>query len=141
MRTFQQFLEAYRSSAMNWNIQPNAVNSAPQEVVYHKDIGLPNNFQQPVPGTKLNYSPHSKDRIEQKGLRAPLTLPSVFDIIEVAMVGQKVIKWVLRWRMDASTDIVLVLQPDGWVRTAWPNAHSDTHGTLNRSKYAGRPSF
>ena len=140
MRTFRQFLEAYRNSAMNWNVQPNAA-TIPQEVVYHKDIGLPTKFQQPTPGMRLQYSPHSKDRIEQKGLRAPLTFPSVFDIIEVSMIAQRVVKWVLRWRMDTSTDIVLVLQPDGWVRTAWPNAHSDTHNTLDRSKYATRPAF
>ena len=139
MRTFKQFMEAYKASNLNWNVQPGM--STAQEVVYHKDIGLPTNFTKPTPGMKLNYTSHATERIEQKGLRPPTTLPSLYDIIEVTMIGQRVTKWVLRWQADASTDIVLVLLPNGIVKTAWPNMHSDTHTTLNRSKYAAKPAF
>lgn len=137
----RQFREAYgRASALNWNIQPAARKDAATEVTYHKDIGLPGNFTRPTP-LLLRYAAHAQDRAREKGIILPNRLPGAYDIIEVSMLGRAVTKWVVRFAASVSDDAVMAILPDGTVKTAWLNAKSDLHGSLDRSKYAARPSF
>jgi hypothetical protein len=137
----RQFIEAYgRSSALNWNIQPSARKDAESEVTYHKDIGLPGNFTRPT-ALLLRTGAHAQDRAREKGVILPSRLPGAYSIIEVSMLGRTVTKWVVRFAASVSDDAVMAILPDGTVKTAWLNAKTDLHNTLDRSKYAARPSF
>ncbi len=137
-----------RNSTLNWNILPSAraavagpVAVPSTEVTYHKDIGLPNDFEQPKPGMVLRYGQHAKERADEKGVPLPAKLPQTVDIIEVQMMKYRVLKWVLRFQVSLLWDVVMVVLPDGFVKTAWLNSHTDLHRTLDRSKYAAKPSF
>lgn len=145
MKTFYEFLkEAYSmpNRSGNWNVLPTAQKTAQPlsipagEVTYHKDVGLPKEFEKPSPGMFLRYGGHSQERAAEKGLRLPARLPSEFQLIEVTMLKYRVIKWTIRFPLTSEWDIVLVVTPDGFVKTAWPNAANDLHRTLDRSKYA-----
>lgn len=137
----RQFREAYgRSSALNWNIQPGARKDPEGEVTYHKDIGLPNSFSQPK-GLNLKYAEHATDRAREKGVDMPRTLPPSYQIIEVTMNGRRVMKWLVRFPVSPEWDAVMPILPDGTVKTAWLNAKNDLHTTLDKSKFAAKPSF
>lgn len=160
MNSFLTWLvEAFHPSS-NWNIQPGLQRQSmpsignnrvvmkggpdvppPGTVVYHKDIGLPEKFDQPRPGMLLRYGKHAKDRSEEKNVPLPTVLPKEFTIIEVEMTKHRVEKWVIRFDTVTDYDVVMVVQPDGFVRTTWPNRWDDTHRTLDKSKYAGKPNF
>lgn len=137
---------------LNWNIQPGVLPPARGKntsasgtpagtVVYHKDIGLPRDFEKPRPGMLLRYGAHAKDRSEEKNVPLPSAMPKEFDIIEVQMTKYRVEKWVIRFETETDYDVVMVVQPDGFVRTTWPNRWDDTHRTLDKSKYAEKPNF
>lgn len=141
MKTFQQFREAYgAASALNWNILPSARKDPETEVTYHKDIGLPHSYMLPK-GLVLRYAGHALDRSREKGIILPQRMPDKFEVIEVTMLKRRVTKWVVRFPASPVDDAVLAVLPDGTVKTAWINAKTDTHGTLDRSKYAAPPSF
>lgn len=76
-----------------------------------------------------------------RSLSLPRTLPGDFQVIEVSMNGRRVTKWVVRFPASIEWDLVMAILPDGTVKTAWPNAKNDLHNTLDKSKYAARPSF
>jgi hypothetical protein len=152
---FTWIVEAFHPSS-NWNIQPglqrqsilpmgsNRIGpSGPpaDTAVYHKDIGLPKEFEKPKPGMLLRYGKHAKDRSEEKNVPLPTVMPKEFTIIEVEMTKYRVEKWVIRFETVTDYDVVMVVQPDGFVRTTWPNRWDDTHRTLDKSKYAGKPNF
>lgn len=129
MRTFLEYAD-YRKHAPD------------EGQVYHKDVGLPNSFEKPKPGMYLRYALHARDQAEAKGVPTPKVLPAEFDIIEVYMQKYRVIKWVLRFPSvpENGWDIVMVVQPDGFVRTTWPNRWDDLHDTLDRTRYT-KPTF
>jgi hypothetical protein len=119
-------------------------NQRPTEVLYHKEKGFPDDLTLPRgfnPQMRLRYGGHAR----QESLAdryGNIKLPDAIDIrkgdiFEVGVVGNMVTKMAVRFPYDEKHDIVLVIQPaDGFVRTVWANEKSDTHKTLNLSKYA-----
>lgn len=122
------------------------------EVLYHKDIGFPKDVVMPrgfTPKMYLNYGGHARyeamaDRYGQ------MKLPKMVDItkgqiIEIGVTNQMtgnqyekvVTKMVVRFPYDDKKDLVIVIMiPTGFVKTVWANLKTDSHKTLDRSKYA-----
>jgi hypothetical protein len=114
---------------------------APGELVFHKDVGIPPQLAAgPPSGLKLLYSAHARQEALKDGLKAaPSRMPAIFTLIEVAINKQNaIVKWVVRLPMVdlPNDDLVLVVQPDGLVRTLWLNNKFDTHRTLRTNLYA-----
>lgn len=104
--------------------------------LWHVDVGLPTYVRHPTGSVRLQYSKHARDRAASKSFKLPIVLPwSVVRLVEVETVGTVTSKYVVRGPYDALRDIVLVVQPDGFVRTAWLNDKADVHATLDRTKY------
>lgn len=108
--------------------------------LYHRDIGIPSSLPQPAPGTRLGYTNHAIAAAAQDGLPRgylPATLPTVFDLIEVEALGDRPVKWVVRFPLSDFNgwNIVLAVSWDGVVRTVWFNRSDDTHKTLDHSRY------
>lgn len=126
--------------------QPN-----PDELLYHKDIGFPDDISLPrgfSPVMDLRYSRHAQDEA-QKDIYGNITLPPRMDVrkgqtIEIAVSNKVVTKMVIRFPHDDTRDITMVIQPqDGFVRTVWFNEKTDQHTSLNKAKYADpkRPDY
>jgi hypothetical protein len=88
---------------------------------------------------KLVYSIHA--RYEAKVDRyQPIELPTVLDtnkatLIEVEIAEGRLNKLVWRASYSSVFDLIIVLGSSGTVKTVWLNLKSDTHKTLDRSKY------
>ena len=118
--------------------------SANEEVLYHKDIGFPDNLQLPPgfnPVMTLNYGSHAK-QAAQDDRYGEMRLPHRIDLrkgetVEIGVTGRTVTKLVVRFSYNDRLDIVMVIMPaKSFVKTVWFNEKGDTHKTLNRSKYA-----
>jgi hypothetical protein len=112
--------------------------------VFHKDAyGLPKWFRKPTGVIRPTYSLHAKQAAagDRYGY---ITLPETIDLakfetVEVYLdthLTNKVSKAVIRGPLDKYRDLVLVIHPDGFVRTVWVNLRSDKHFTLNVSKFS-----
>lgn len=121
------------------------------ELLYHKDIGFPEDINLPAgfdPVMTLRYSNHAQQEA-QKDIYGDIKLPPRVDVrrgqtIEIAVSGTLVTKMVIRFPYDDTRDITMVIQPeDGFVRTVWLNDKTDQHTSLNRAKYADpkRPDY
>lgn len=108
--------------------------------VYHKDVGgIPANVPLPRPGLALRYSQHSMERVrgKQLGVSLPARLPSSFEVVEAVVIADDYpLQWTVRCWASSQDDLVLVVRPDGTVKTAWLNAREDTHRTLRVERYA-----
>lgn len=113
------------------------------ETLYHSSIRLPAGFKAPTGKVELRWTAHAKSECTKDRYAAipqfkALTLKR-FTVIEVGMVGGTVSKIVFRGRLDDTNDVVIVLIPNGsapWtVKTAWINRRTDSHKTLDSSKY------
>lgn len=89
----------------------------------------------------VSYSRHAVERAHTK--RVPLlsiiTIASG-DVVEAEESFGRVTKVVVRQRLDARRDRVLVLVPDGdrwFCVTVWSNGIDDTHATLNLGRVTG----
>lgn len=115
------------------------------EVRYHKDIGFPPDLTLPRgfnPVLDLKYGSHAREEAmaEKYGI---LQLPRRIDIrkteiFEVATRrGSNIIQKIcVRMAHDDKKDIVIVIMvPQGFVKTVWANLKTDTHRTLNRANY------
>jgi hypothetical protein len=115
-----------------------------EEILWHADIRLPDGFVAPIDRVAINYGSHARrealsDRYGKIHLPASLTLGR-FDVIEVGTIGGKVSKILFRGILDLERDLCIVLVPnkDGepwFCKTVWVNLATDTHGTLDRSRY------
>ena len=104
--------------------------------LFHRDIGFPEGVEQPAIGLILAYSRHAEDKAFTCGVaNLPPYLPEIFDVVEVEVINGRVSKWVVRMPWTATSDLVLVIVPDGWVKTVWVNRTTDLHATLDRSRY------
>lgn len=127
-------------------LYPNGPNRNPQrtgEVLYHKDIGFPDDAILPKgfsPVVRLNYGGHARQEAMQEKY-GTLRLPAAVDIrkgeiIEIGVEGKMVTKMVVRFPYDQVKDIVIVIMiPTGFVKTVWANLKTDKHKTLDRSRY------
>jgi hypothetical protein len=89
----------------------------------------------------VTYSRHAHDRARTK--RVPL-LPIIAvdagDVVEAEESYGRLSKVVVRQRLDARRDRVLVLVPDGdrwFCVTVWANDVNDKHATLNLGRVTG----
>jgi len=115
---------------------------------YNAAIGIPQsllNELRTTPTFKLTYSKHAlRAALDDKnGFLHPDAFPREFDIswgrvIEVTVDEDNYIeKIVVRRLIDEARDLVLVILPaTGVVKTLWINFISDTHKTLDITKYA-----
>ena len=107
--------------------------------LYHKDIGFPT-CQVPS-AYDLHYSQHAQRQAQHKGIQ-PLpegVLVGPEDLIELETrrngpVNEPV-KCVFRVPHTTTHDLIIVVKPDGFVKTVWLNAVDDLHDTLDASKY------
>ena len=114
------------------------------EVLYHKDIGFPDDLNMPrgfQPVMNLRYSSHAtEEALADK--YGEIKLPHRVDIrkgetFEIGVSGTTVTKLGIRFSYDDKRDIIMIISPaDGFVRTVWFNEKADKHRTLDRSKYA-----
>lgn len=108
--------------------------------VYHVDVYMPEDIEEPEAGHALRYTVHAeheakKDHVEQ---RLPLFLPA-FTLIEVTTFAGQVVNWVVRTPVTEHKDLVLVILRDYTVKTVWVNRKDDNHATLRTERYARRP--
>lgn len=115
------------------------------ETLWHSSIRLPAGFVAPQQRVELSWTRHAdsertKDRYAEIPRFKGLTLKR-FAVVEVGTVNGQVSKIVFRGKLDDTNDVVIVLIPNGnkpWtVKTCWINKASDTHRTLDKSKYIG----
>ncbi len=108
---------------------------------YHKDIFIPSALNLDFGILKLQYSSHAL-RAANSDRYGTVVLPRTLNtdsakIVEVTAIGRTVLKLVYRVPHCAQYDLVVVVLPDsGLVKTVWLNSKTDTHTTLDRSKYS-----
>lgn len=112
-------------------------------MLFHKDIRLPAGWKLPSVQVDLEWTKHAyraayTDRLGTVEPYPVLDL-SCCETIEVELDGARVVKLVLRAKWNNRCDVVYVVIPNGrkpWtVKTVWLNLRSDTHQTLDRSRY------
>lgn len=108
--------------------------------LYHTDIFIPTDLKLPKGTIFLNYSRHAKraaisDRYGHIPLPDAINL-SDYKVIEVEVIEDEVTKVLYRGQLDEERDLCIVLIPSSsFVKTVWVNLRSDTHRTLDTSKY------
>ena len=113
-------------------------------MLYHADIYIPTPAQSPCFQGRLIYGHHARSAAQSDRYGA-FELPTHFEassarLIEVELDARgRVLKQVWRTPLSSEKDLVLVLQPDGFVRTVWINLATDAHRTLDRSRYQQAP--
>lgn len=119
---------------------PVAGRLVPMSDLYHHSLGFPRNFRRPTERVGLIYTRHALDSCRNRGvpILKCITL-SRFDVIEIEVEDNRVIKYLVRGTLDIHHDIVLAIIPQnmrGWVvKTSWVNSKNDHHSTLDISKY------
>lgn len=109
-------------------------------MLFHRDIGFPKNITMLTGILRLSYSNHAK-RAAHDDRYGIMELPETLDVtngtpVEIEVQNGVVVKAVYRAQYDHELDMVIVVQPDGFVRTVWFNMRSDKHATLDHSKYS-----
>lgn len=109
--------------------------------LYHAELGLPlpeTSFKLGTVG--LNYSAHAKEAA-QTDRYGYISLPATLDtnrskLIEVEVLGGRIVKLVYRTRYNKEYDLVLAIALGGRVKTVWLNSVNDLHKTLNSKVYS-----
>lgn len=115
-------------------------------MLYHYQVGIPRHIRLPRCVVALKYSNHAlreckRDRVAYDELPVLNTIDlGLCQVIEVEVNHGTIDKWVIRLPIDGRDDLVLAVVPMGpdlrwYVKTCWSNAASDSHLTLDRSKY------
>lgn len=104
---------------------------------YHRDIFLPIRLGF---AAFAKYSAHAREAA-QNDRYGTLTLPAIIstqeaEVIEVEVSNGKPVKALLRMRHDDTRDLCVVILLDTCVvKTVWANERTDSHNTLDTSKY------
>ncbi len=126
------------------DLRPQVRQDQSAERLYHREKGFPQNVNLPrgfSPIVRLRYGGHARQEA-MADRYGNLKLPDVIDvrkgdIFEIGVTGNTVTKMAVRMPYDDKIDLVVVFMPsDGFVKTVWANTKSDTHKTINLSKYA-----
>ena len=115
-------------------------------MLYHFQVGIPRHITLPRRVVPLLYSNHAlreakSDRVAHYNLPIYKTIDLAdCQVIEVEVVNDEPVKWVVRKALDTCNDYVLVLvpMPAGlkWgVKTVWVNELNDQHATLDTGRY------
>ena len=111
---------------------------------YHADIGFPDDVKFPDGFSWIfepRYSNHARAAAEDDRY-GKVYLPHRVDLrkgktIEIGVTGRVITTIVHRFPYDDKLDLVMAIMPDNnFVKTVWFNEKNDTHGSLNRSRYA-----
>lgn len=111
------------------------------ETLYHAEICLPKGFVAPTHVIRPVYSQHAiraarSDRYGLMELPATISLRCA-QVIEVGVLSGRVSKILFRLQYDDTLDMCIVVIPGRWfVKTVWFNERTDSHATLDRSRYA-----
>lgn len=108
--------------------------------LYHTNLGLPVKADKLKIGEiKLEYSIHAK-QAALNDKYGQIKLPEVLntnksECIEVEILCGRINKLVFRTNYTNCLDLIIVLGSSGTVKTVWLNLKTDTHKTLDRTKY------
>ncbi len=104
--------------------------------LFHTTLGIPATLLRPDHGRGLTYGVHALDKAQQLSVEDQLPqFLSTHTLIELEVTYGRVSKWVVRVRLDATCDLCLAITDTYFVKTVWVNNRTDTHTTLNRSRY------
>lgn len=113
--------------------------------LYHADIRLPDGFRLPARVVTLSFTKHARNARtnDRYGYIPPIPVLDLgqCDVVEVGIEAGRVAKVVVRTMLDNERDVVLALiphqpKPNVWtVKTVWCNLRTDSHKTLDRSRY------
>lgn len=111
--------------------------------LYHADIRLPDGFEMPTHRVELKWTRHAdRARLDDRYGEIPrfATIPlSQFKVVEVGVDMGRVCKIVVRGHFRLNEDVIFVLIPNRsgpWtVKTVWKNLRTDSHSTLDHSRY------
>lgn len=109
-------------------------------LIFHKDVFVPAALANYVASFNI-YLKYSKHCLEREYIRFKPSNISLKNFVEIeAEKPLRILKVVVREHYDEYDDLVLVIIPDlnykiGFVKTVWLNEKTDTHKTLNRSRY------
>lgn len=118
--------------------------------LYHADIFIPEWFRanaEVIQFRKLLWSRHAQLELinDKYGMIPRSEIPARFrgelwQLVELEVTGGVETKYVFRRPVDETRSLVIVLRPrcfdEASVITCWTNLNTDTHKTLDRSKYA-----
>ena len=110
-------------------------------LLFHSEVFIPAAAANPIFEGRLTYGYHARNEALSDRY-GEIPLPSHFfaegaKLIEAEFCTQRLrlTKQVWRQPLDDYRDLALVLSTGGFVRTVWVNVRSDTHKSLNKSKY------
>lgn len=115
--------------------------------LFHRDVFMPIELAQKVCcHFKMQFSRHAKDAClnDRYGIIIPPTSisPKLEEIIEIEAINDNVIKAVIRIKYDVTRDLLIAFIPEenvALVKTLWFNLKSDSHKTLDKTKYQTAP--
>jgi hypothetical protein len=112
-----------------------------QYTVYHKAVWMPENLKRLAFTIKPKLTKHAKREAATDKL-GYIRLPNSIrvdhcNIIEVYTNNQgQIEKLLIRQPHDALNDACLIIKPDGLIITCWLNRRTDSHKTLDTTRYA-----
>lgn len=99
--------------------------------LYHKDVYLPAiDWQLP----RLIYSRHAVEQARLRGFALPKQV-LYYSVVEAEYYYNRLVKVLIRAPYLRAKEICLVVNVDGYCRTAWLNSRLDNHKTLDRRRY------
>lgn len=107
---------------------------------FHRQIGFPDEIDLPNGRIEINPSDHSRNRSENHK-HGEFDIPDEVyvhkdDIVELKTKNRTLWRYLIRISYNTEYDICIVLQvTTGEVVTAWRNKVTDTHESLDTSKY------
>lgn len=109
---------------------------------YHRDLYFPEQLEAGCRAFLTHFassyklSNHARDRLFEKGVDLPRTLPlGRCEIVEATMAGRTLEKFLVRFPYDIHSDVVFGLTTGGVVTTVYWNDRGDEHKTLRVSDY------
>lgn len=111
-------------------------------LLFHKDVFLPEFSKKPVYAGPLHYSQHARNVAQEGGGHGAIELPATLNSKEAVLVEVEldnrtgsVQKQVWRQPLNEEWDLCFPLIPGGVVKTVWLNHRTDTHKTLDKTKF------
>lgn len=110
-------------------------------LLFHKDVFAPAAVFRSPGVMRVRYGHHAVSAAEtdrygdlSRHLRPYVDLDEA-EIVEVEVTDGHISKRVIRVPLPNDLVLVLVVMADGFVKTVWGNLATDTHKTLDRSKF------
>lgn len=110
--------------------------------LYHKDVFFKPAFHNFIAkNITLKFSKHLIERLIERGIdikKIPQRISNDPVVVETETTinGDYIVKQLIRYQYSSDYDLVIAVMRDGFVKTAWLNRKTDTHNTLDKSKYS-----